>query len=115
MYAHLVLDSTLYIKMVLVWSERFVSPCSEGFKYRAEAPMKGILSPANAGNRHAHIVLARLSAIAGGDTPHRGFERRHLKRCAECRAWIAHEARPYDWRDKFVPFKYESRRRGGVR
>lgn len=81
--------------------------------------MKGIFSPVNAGKRHAHIVLARLSAIAGGDTPHRGFERRHLKRCRQCRARIAYEAKPYDWRDKILPFSYEPshrrRRSGGER
>lgn len=77
--------------------------------------MKGIFSPANAGHRHAHIVLARQSAIASGQIPHRGFERRHLKRCAECRARVTYEAKPYNWRDKYVQFRYESSRQRGTK
>lgn len=73
--------------------------------------MKGILSPENAGMRHAHIMRWRLEDIAEGSIPHKGFERKHLKRCNECRAYVKWHAKPLHWEDKYLPFRYVSNSR----
>lgn len=57
-------------------------------------------APENPGRCYGHVVVARLEAIAQGDVPRRGRERKHLPRCKRCREYISwYAAWLRNWRD----------------